>query len=870
MEPASPVVSSGRTAKTHLLTTNMKKSLVFILVSAALVANIHAGIFNVIHSFGSPLTNVGVEPAGGVVPGPDGTLYGVDFNGGINNYGTIYSFNANGCYALWNFADSGDGAYPVGDLILDGTTLYGITSGNGGAGGLFKIQTDGTGFSVLHNFTSSTDGSAAAAGLVMSGNVFYGVCPAGGSGGTGTVFKMNSDGSGFQVLHHFTSIDPAAFTNADGAYPEGKLVLDGNTLYGTTYQGGNNQFGSVFSVQIDGSAFAVLHVFDSSEGMLPVAGLTLSGTKLFGTTYYGGTDGNGTIFTLNTDGSGYTTLYSLANGGNDGIGPRATLLLSGNTLFGSAYEGGANGNGTLFSLQTDGTGFNLFYTFSALDPNYYDNNDGANPISELLLYHGVLCGTAPGGGLIATPSYSQNFGTLFQVNPDGTGFSTDYFFDNTSASTDGYNPECPLVISGNTVYGMTYLGGLDNYGGVFKVNRDGTGFVLLHSFGFAEGAYPVGGLALAGNTLYGTTISGGAFVTNGVVFSMNTDGTGYSVLHSFAGGTEGYEPSAGVTIGGGALYGTTYNGGSNGYGTVYRLDLNTLQLQTLLHFAVTNGAHPNSPLVLSGSTLYGETPAGGVGAGNLFKMQTDGAGFTNLRVFSFTTGEGSQGEGETPEGGLILNGGTLYGTSANGGENHTGNVFKINTDGTGYETLFNFDPTAYNGITQTNSDGANPGSALALYGNTLYGTATYGGAYGYGTLFEVNTNANGEAGFTNLHTFTSWTGFESPVDGGYPGGGVLFSEGQLLGVAGVGGIFDYGVAYRYDIVPPLHIAVVSNTPFIYWQPDGENHTLQFTMDISTGPWSNAPAINFTNIDNNRGVLMTNKPLPAPIFFRLMD
>jgi uncharacterized repeat protein (TIGR03803 family) len=92
----------------------------------------------------------------------------------------------------------------------------------------------------------------------------------------------------------------------------------------------------------------------------------------------------------------------------------------------------------------------------------------------------------------------------------------------------------------------------------------------------------------------------------------------------------------------------------------------------------------------------------------LFKIQTDGTGFKTLRAFSVVTGLGPEGEGANPTGGLILSGGTLYGTTYNDGQNHTGNVFKIGINGMGYATLVNFDPTQCNGIQATNATGENP------------------------------------------------------------------------------------------------------------------------------------------------------------------
>src|SRR5438067_1632049 len=129
----------------------------------------------------------------------------------------------------------------------------------------------------------------------------------------GTVFKINSDGTGFTVLKWFTN-------DLEGANPLGTLVLSGSTLYGTTYSGGSSDNGTVSKVNTDGSGYAVLKRFTGSDGSFPQADLTLSGSTLYGTATYGGSSGFGTVFKVNTNGSGYTVLKNFA-GHSDGAGP---------------------------------------------------------------------------------------------------------------------------------------------------------------------------------------------------------------------------------------------------------------------------------------------------------------------------------------------------------------------------------------------------------------------------------------------------------------------------------------------------------------------------------------------------------------------
>jgi uncharacterized repeat protein (TIGR03803 family) len=117
-----------------------------------------------------------------------------------------------------------------------------------GYGTVFKVNTNGTSFGTLYTFTNGVDGATPWAGLLMVSNVLYGTTTAGGDGGSGTVFEIGTNGTGFAVLRSFTALDPTASTNTDGSVLDGGLVLAGTTLYGTAYFGGDADNGTVFSL----------------------------------------------------------------------------------------------------------------------------------------------------------------------------------------------------------------------------------------------------------------------------------------------------------------------------------------------------------------------------------------------------------------------------------------------------------------------------------------------------------------------------------------------------------------------------------------------------------------------------------------------
>jgi uncharacterized repeat protein (TIGR03803 family) len=200
-----------------------------------------------------------------------------------------------------------DGAYPCGSLVLSGKTLFGATSGGAGGfwgqGTVFRVNTDGKGFAVLHRFApfndaarpTNSDGACPAVGLVLSGRTLYGTAAEGCNAGCGTIFKVHTDGTGFTVLHQFTAGGSNAPLNLDGARPVARLLLSGQTLYGTAQRGGNNE-GTVFKVNTDGTSFVTLHMFaalggpdlTNSDGAFPQAGLALLRNTLYGTAWGGG------------------------------------------------------------------------------------------------------------------------------------------------------------------------------------------------------------------------------------------------------------------------------------------------------------------------------------------------------------------------------------------------------------------------------------------------------------------------------------------------------------------------------------------------------------------------------------------------------
>lgn len=615
------------------------------------------------------------------------------------------------------------------------------------------------------------------------------------------------------VLHDFVGYFPGDI----GGVPSANLLATNGVLYGTAAAGGPGQAGVVFKIDRDGSSYTILHAFqtngDPSDGAYPIASLVLSSNTLYGTTFLGGTYGYGTVFAVNTDGSGFTTLYSFAGSPDDGANPDAGLVLGGNVLYGVANAGGEGGSGTVFSLNTDGTDYTNIYNFSPAAPPSYSNPDGANPEGTLILSGNVLYGTAVLGGL-------YDAGTVFQLNTDGSGFATLYTF---TGQTDGAFPSAGVVMDGTVLYGTTQFGGDFFDGNVYSLDTSITNFTSLYSFqGGWDGGNILAGVTVSNGVLYGAASQGGTN-NEGTVFDLSTNGANFDAFYSFSAvdtnyltNVDGANPFAAPILCGTNLYGTTTAGGPIGGGTLYKVNTSGAFTAIFGFVAPTNGADGASPagdLVLSRTTLYDTTQLGGVNAaGTIFKVDTDGSNFETLYNFSELAGEAlTNSDGAYPVAGLLLAGSTLYGAALHGGTNGSGTIFNISTNGEDFNVLYTFSLLDTNSGTGINLDGANPGGSLILSGSTMYGTAESGGTGGSGTIFSLSTNGSN---FTALYEFTALDPSAlTNSDGASPGEKLLLAGTTIYGTTFSGGADGWGTIFSLD---------TSNTNFttLYTFTDG--------------------------------------------------
>jgi len=489
-------------------------------------------------------------PLAGVIRDSAGNLYGIAGGDGTVGPGVVYKLNTAGQLTVLLTFSYGGASGPKGPLIRDSAgNLYGTTGGGGGtsrAGMVYKLDPTGQ-ETVLYSFKGGADGGNPMAGVIRdsAGNL-YGTASGGGTGGFGVAFKLSSAGQE-TVLYSFPG-------PADGMHPFAGVIRDSaGNLYGTTNQGGAEDFGVVYKLN-SAAQETVLYTFTGGpDGGYPWAGVIRdSAGNLYGPTSSGGTANGGVVYELDTSGQ-ETVLYSFPP---DGGWPISGVIRD---PAGNLYGAAGGDPGFVYKLGTTGQ-FTVLYNFTG-------GADGGDPQGGVIRDSaGNLYGTASGGG-------ASGAGVVFKVN---TGGQERVLYSFTGGADGGYPQGGVIADSAGNLYGTTSAGGITTgacraeggCGVVFKLDKAGQETVL---YSFTSYAAPSGGVIrdAAGN-LYGTTYYGGA-ANAGMVYKLDTAGQ-ETALYSFTGGADGGNPPAGVIADpAGNLYGTTCYGGKEGTGVVFKV-----------------------------------------------------------------------------------------------------------------------------------------------------------------------------------------------------------------------------------------------------------------------------------------------------------
>lgn len=355
---------------------------------------------------------------------------------------------------------------------------------------------------VLHAFNGSLNGVSPQSPILVSGGALFGTTLEGGASTGGTVFRLSTNGAGFISLHSFDAIsDPLG----EGTFPSGRLSEIDGWLYGTTEFGGAAFDGVIYRIDKNGSTYETVHDFDmdSAPAASPSGGVTTDGSSLFGSSLFGSAVSEGAIYTVTTEGSGFDVLRELASNGSEGEEISGPLVLQSEILWGVASFGGTHDGGTLFSYDLNADTLTVLHHFG-------DGDDGSVPVGGLMLNGGTLYGVTEQGG-------GSGLGTVFSIAVNGTGYQT--LHDFTGGDFDGASPVGGLTLVGDKLFGVTREAGPSDLGAVFSMSTSGAGYELRHAFSGGDGATPLAGLTYDGQTLYGTTSEGG--LGGGVVYSID-------------------------------------------------------------------------------------------------------------------------------------------------------------------------------------------------------------------------------------------------------------------------------------------------------------------------------------------------------------
>jgi len=654
-------------------------------------------------------------------------------------------------------------------LNSDAQTQLWSTTQNGGfyanGGTIFKMDGSGNNQSVEFDFLVNDCKNPTYSDLIeASDGSFYAMSKFGGISNSGVLFQYNP------VTNVYTKkID---FDLTKGTYPEASLIqaIDGK-LYGMTSQGGTNNVGVLFQFDPITNVYTKKLDFGNSLiGSFPLGSLIqASDGNLYGLTSAGGNNGAGVLFQYNPVADVYTKKidFNFTNGQS----PSGTLIQANDgMLYGQTKVGGTNNYGVLFQ-------YNINTNSLIVKVDFTGGINGNNPFGSLIqASDNMLYGLTEFGGTDGT-------GILFQYNLSSNTFTKKSDF----SVINGRSPKGRLIqASDGNLYGLTKQGGTSDNGVLFQYNIIND--IFLPKINFSNqinGSSPQGSLMQASNgNLYGMTNSSNinSIGNDGTIFQYNI---GSNVLVNklvFGIGTGGAGPTTSLLkLSDGKLLGVTEVNGINNEGVLFEYNPSINSYTKKIDFSsVLTGKFPAGTLTqASNGKIYGLTRQGGIYANGVL-FEYDKTANTLIKKVDFMLSSG-----RNPFGALVeASDGNLYGTTRNGGINDKGVLFQYNPATNAYLKKYDF-----SGII----DGELPvGGLIQASDGNLYGVTQSGGANNLGVLFQYNLSNN---------TYTKLIDFSGSLNGATPYRGLIqSSDGYLYGVTRAGGVNDFGVIFRYDIL----------------------------------------------------------------------
>ncbi len=649
-----------------------------------------------------------------LIQATDGKLYGMTSAGGIltGTLGVLFQYDPTTNIYTHKVDFNGiNGSAPKASLIqaADGK-LYGMTPDGGinYAGVLFQYDPVTNIYSKKIDF-STTNGRTPNGSLTEAvDGKLYGLTQYGGGGSSGVLFQYDPVTNVYTKKVEF-------MVAGTGKYPRGSLVEAQNgKLYGTTKNGGVNNKGVVFEYDPLTGIYTETFDITVAGGVMENSMVAASDGKLYGMTAGGGTNSKGVIFQYDPSTQTWVTTFNF-DGAAHGSEPRSSLMqASDGKLYGMTYSGGINDLGTFFQYDP--------VTASVTKLVDYDMSVGKYPEGTLM--------QASNGKLYGMVKYGGNgYGSIFEYGIATTSYITKLSF---GESKEGSQPNGSLIkASDGKLYGTMQMGGSAALGVIFQYDPATHSYTKKIDFlGSSNGKVPKSSLMQASDgMLYGMTSTGGTG-NGGVLYQYDPTTNTYVVKVNFTGAANGATPqSALIQATDGYLYGLTFDGGANSYGTLFRYDIAASTYTKMVDFdGVAKGQWPTGPLVqASDGNLYGHTLSGGANnVGVLFQFNPVNNTFTKKMDFIATNGS-------LPTCLMQAANGKLYGMTQTGGANNVGVIFQ-------YDVTTN---TYVKKIDLVMANGGYPmgGLTQASDGN-LYGLTSSGGTKSIGTMFQYDPVAN--------------------------------------------------------------------------------------------------------------------------------
>lgn len=687
--------------------------------------------------------------------------------------------------------------------ITFGQILIGATEGGEMQfGSLVTLPVGGSSISGVVPFEGFEGTNHLLGAPVEAGGKLYGLIYQGGCNGKGLLYQYDPATNEYYTKFKFDKVN--------GQNPRGSLILAPNgKLYGTTADGGTIGYGVIFEYDFVNDVFTKKIELDSSEGRYPNDLYVLNG-RIYGTTSYGGVNNGGTIYEYDYILNSINVLFNFDS--VSGVAPTLSLVAALNgKLYGSTNGYGANGYGTIFEFDPQTS---TCICKVNLNSNCYSTN-GMTEGSAGKLY-GLSYSGGPGTGIC---------GCIYEYDYIQDVFTVKHDFN----YNEGCRPAGLFVKVNNKMYGLTSSEGAYSQGTLIEYNYQTDTCITKHNFMYPNGSSPLGTLCYASNgKLYGITSNGGNenSLGAGVLFEYNPSNASFQKRVTIGLGFNGSEPGDLVQASNGKVYGITKFGGDHNGGVIFEYNYQTNSKTVLHHFVYTTGMYPRGGLMqASDGLLYGTTVNGGAnGFGVIYCYDIVTGVYTVRAAFTYSSGYNLYGAlSETTNG-------KLYALTYQGGSSGNGTIaeFDINTNNLTEKFDFN-SSTGY----------SPKGSLMKSSSGKFFGLTTEGATYGQGSLFEYDPitqilsvrhsffgqNGNYPCGklveSSNGHFFgmTNMGGvndagiiFEyidsssqcikrfdfDAVSGYYPTGSLLkASNGKLYGMTNYGGN-DEGVIFEFD------------------------------------------------------------------------